>query len=59
MFVQELPSEVKIEGRIEVTGTQRRRRKQLLDDRLETRRYCNSKNEALVHLVWATRFVQG
>jgi len=54
-----LPYEVKIEGRIEVTGTRRRRRKQLLDYRLKTRTYRSSKNKALVHSVWVARFVKG
>jgi hypothetical protein len=35
--------EGKIEGRIEETGRQARRRKQLLDDLNEKRRYCKLK----------------
>ena len=51
--------EGKIEGRIEVTGRQRRRRKQLLDDLKETRCYCKLKEEALDRTVWGTRFGRG
>jgi hypothetical protein len=36
-----------IEGRIEVTGSRGRRRKQLLDDLKEKRGYCKLKEEAL------------
>jgi hypothetical protein len=36
-----------IEGKIEVTGRPGRRRKQLLDDLKEKRRYCKLKEEAL------------
>jgi hypothetical protein len=39
--------EGKMEGRIEVTGRQVRRRKQLLDDLNETRGYLKLKEEAL------------
>jgi hypothetical protein len=39
--------EVKIEERIEVTGRQGRRHKQLLDDLKETRRYWKLKQEVL------------
>jgi hypothetical protein len=39
--------EGKIEGRIEVTGRQGRRSKQLLDDLNETRGYWKLKEEAL------------
>jgi len=37
----------KVEGRIEVTGRQVRRRKQLLDDLKERRGYWKSNEEAL------------
>jgi hypothetical protein len=36
-----------LEGRIEMTGRRGRRRKQLLDDLKETRRYWKLKEEAL------------
>jgi hypothetical protein len=39
--------EGKREGRIEVTGGRGRRRKQLLDDLKENRRYLKLKDEAL------------
>jgi hypothetical protein len=39
--------EGKLEGRIEMTGRRGRRRKQLLDDLTEKRRYWNLKEEAL------------
>jgi hypothetical protein len=48
--------ERKIEGRIEVTGRQGRRRKELLDDVKEKRGYCKSKEEALGPAMWRTRF---
>jgi hypothetical protein len=39
--------EGKVEGRIEMTGRRGRRRKKLLDDLNETRRYWKLKEEAL------------
>jgi hypothetical protein len=39
--------EGKLEERIEMTGRRGRRRKQLLDDLKEKRRYCKLKEEAL------------
>jgi len=45
----------KLEGRIEVTGRRRRRRKQLPDGLMENREHCKLKEEALVHSVWRTR----
>jgi hypothetical protein len=39
--------EVKLEGRIEMTGRRGRRRKQLLDDLREKKRYWKLKEEAL------------
>jgi hypothetical protein len=48
-----------IEGRIEVTGRQRRRRKEQLDDVKENRRYWSLKEEALDRTVWRTRFGRG
>jgi hypothetical protein len=49
-------TEGKLEGRIEVTGRRGRRRKQLLDDLKEKRRYCKFKEEALDSTLWRTRF---
>jgi hypothetical protein len=46
----------KIEGRTEVTGRRERRRKQLLDDLKEKRRYCKLKEEVLDRTVWRTSF---
>jgi uncharacterized membrane protein YgaE (UPF0421/DUF939 family) len=51
--------EGKIEGRIEMTGKRGRRRKQLLDDLMEKRRYCKLKEEALDRILWRTRFGRG
>jgi hypothetical protein len=51
--------EGKLEGRIEVTGRRGRRRRQLLDDLKEKRRYWKLKEEALDRIVWRTRFGRG
>jgi hypothetical protein len=51
--------EGKIEGRIEVTERQGRRRKQVLDDLKERRGYCKLKEEALDGTLWRTRFGRG
>jgi hypothetical protein len=48
--------EGKWEGRIDMTGRRRRRRKQLLDDFKENRRYCKLKEEAVDRTLWRTRF---
>ena len=48
--------EGKIQGGIEVTGRQRRRRRQLLDDLKERRRYSHLKEEALDRTMWRARF---
>jgi hypothetical protein len=48
-----------IEGKIEVMGRGGRRRKQLLDDLKETRRYRKLKEEALERTPWRTRFGKG
>jgi hypothetical protein len=45
-----------VEGRIEVTGIQGRRSKQLLVKLSETRAYWKLKEEALDRTVWKTRF---
>jgi hypothetical protein len=39
-----------------MTGRRGRRRKQLLDDLKEKRRYCKLKEEALDRTLWRTRF---
>jgi hypothetical protein len=51
--------EGKLEGRIEMTGRRGRRRKQLLDDLKEKRRYWNLKEEALDRSQWRSRFGRG
>jgi hypothetical protein len=48
--------EGKLEGRIEMSGRRGRRRKQLLDDLKEKRRYWKLKEEALDRTLWRTRF---
>jgi hypothetical protein len=42
-----------------MTGRRGRRRKQLLDDLKEKRRYCKLKEEALDRTLWRTRFGTG
>jgi hypothetical protein len=51
--------EGKLEGRIEITGRRGTRRKQLLDDLKEKRRYWKLKEEALDLTLWRTRFGRG
>jgi hypothetical protein len=51
--------EGKIQGRIEVTGRQGRRRMKLLDDLKERRGYFHLKEEALDHTVWRACFGRG
>jgi hypothetical protein len=51
--------EGKLVGRIELTGRRGRRRKQLLDDLKEKRRYWKLKEEALDRTQWRTRFERG
>jgi hypothetical protein len=51
--------EGKLEGRIEMTGRRGRRRKQLLDDLKEKRRYCKLIVEELDRTLWRTRFGRG
>jgi hypothetical protein len=46
--------EGKLEDRIEMTGRRGRRRKQMLDDLEEKRRYWKLKEEALDLSVWRT-----
>jgi hypothetical protein len=49
----------KLEGRIEMTGRRGRRRKQLLDDFEEKRRYWKLKEVALDRTLWRTCFGRG
>jgi hypothetical protein len=51
--------EGKLEGRIQMTGSRGRRRKQLLDDLKEKIRYWKLKEEALDRTLWRTRFGRG
>jgi hypothetical protein len=51
--------EEKVLGRIEMTRRRGRRRKQLLDDLKEKRRYWKLKEEALDRTLWRTRFERG
>ena len=51
--------EVKIEGRMEVTGRRERRRKHLLDVLKKKRDYWKLKEEVLDRNLWRTRFVTG
>jgi ribosomal 50S subunit-associated protein YjgA (DUF615 family) len=52
-------TEEKIQGGIEVTGRQRRRRTKLLDDLMERRGYSHLKEEALDRTMWRARFGRG
>jgi hypothetical protein len=49
-------TEGKIQGRIEVTGRQGRRRRKLLDELKEMRGYSHLKEEALDRTMWRARF---
>ena len=51
--------EGKIQGGIEVTGRQGRRRRKLLDDLKERRGYSHLKEEALDRTIWRARFGRG
>jgi len=51
--------EGKIKGRIEATGRRGRRRRKLLDDLKERRRYFHLKEEALDRTMWRARFGRG
>jgi hypothetical protein len=51
--------EGKLEGRTEMTGRRGRRRKQLLNDLKEKRRYWKLKKEALDRTLWRSRFGRG
>ena len=52
-------TEGKIQGGIEVTRRQRRRRTKLLDDLKERRGYSHLKEEALDRTIWRARFGRG
>ena len=52
-------TEGKIQGGIEVTGRQGRRRRNLLDDLKEKRGYSHLKEEALDRTMWRARFGRG
>jgi hypothetical protein len=49
-------TEGELDGRIEMMGRRGRRRKQLLDDDKEKKRYWKLKEEALARTLWRTRF---
>jgi len=51
--------EGKIQGGIEVTGRQGRRRRKLLDYLKERRRYSHLKEKALDRTMWRARFGRG
>ena len=51
--------EGKTQREIEVTGRQGRRRRKLLDDLTERRRYSHLKEEALDRTIWRARFGRG
>ena len=51
--------EGKIQGGIEVTGRQGRRRRMLLDDLKERRQYSHLKEEALDRAMWRACFGRG
>jgi hypothetical protein len=52
-------TEGKIQGRIEMTGRQGRKRRKLLDDLKERRGYSHLKEEALDRTIWRARFGRG
>jgi hypothetical protein len=52
-------TEGKIQGGIEVTGRQGRRRRKLLDDLKKRRGYSHLKKEALNRTIWRARFGRG
>ena len=51
--------EGKIKGGIEVTGRRGRRRRKLLDDLKERRRYSHLKEEAIDRTMWRARYGRG
>jgi hypothetical protein len=52
-------TEGKIQGGIEVTGRQGRRRRKVLDDLKERRGYSHLKEEALDRAIWRAGFGRG
>jgi hypothetical protein len=52
-------TEGKIQGGIEVTERQGRRRRKLLDDLMERKIYSHLKEEALDRTMWRARFGRG
>jgi hypothetical protein len=52
-------TEGQIQGGMEVTGSQGRRRRKLLDDLLERIGYSQLKEEALDRTMWRARFGRG
>jgi hypothetical protein len=52
-------TEGKIQGGIEVTGRQGKRRRKLLDDLMERRGYSHLKEKALDRTIWRARFGRG
>ena len=52
-------TEGKIQGGIEVTGRQGRRRRKLLDEFKERRGYSHLKEEALDRTIWRAHFGRG
>jgi hypothetical protein len=58
-FILKHVIEGKLEGRLEMTGRRGRRRKQLLDDLKEKKRYWKLKEEALDRTLCRTRFGRG
>ena len=58
-FLLQRVIEGKIQGGIEVTGRQGRRRRKLLEDLKERRGYCHLKEEALDRTMWRARFGKG
>jgi len=52
-------TEGKIQGRIEVTGRQGRRRRELLDDLKKRRGYSHLKKNVLDRTMWRARFGRG
>jgi hypothetical protein len=55
----QLVTEGKIQGGIEVTGRQGRRRRKLLDELKERRGYSHLKEESLDRTTWRPRFGRG
>jgi len=51
--------EVKIKGRIQVTGRRGRRRRKLLDDLKERTGYSHLNEEVLDRAMWRARFGRG